>query len=226
MEKDLFSDEEKEALKALEKDFEKYDPDYKKKPSTARNEYNKTKQKLYRLQATLLNNEFLYFLTLTMKNDLDKDKFVLSVKRWLKDNIYGYCGVVEFQKNGNPHFHLMLTDLPFDVVPEKAMKGWKKGTYYIPSFYEKWGMNELKYVDNYFSESYSHLVLYMSKYLTKDNVAVFYSKGLKKYLEVTTTDYDSLTNITSVKHLKNPYMTYGGLMSLSEYRTLKDFDLI
>jgi len=146
------------------------------------------------------------FVTLTFRDnvkDLDKanyefKKFILR----LNYEVYGkkcselkYTAVVEFQKRGAVHYHVIFYNLPYtkaDVIEEVWGKGFIK-------------INKIDDIDN--------VGAYICKYLTKDNdderligrKCYFNSRGLKKPTEVYLDD-DKLEAIR--KSLPEQAMTY------------------
>jgi len=148
------------------------------------------------------------FVTLTFRdnvNDLDEAnrEFRQFIKR-LNYRVYGrkcselkYTAVVEFQKRGAVHYHVIFYNLPYtkaDVVEEVWGKGFIK-------------INRIDDVDN--------VGAYICKYLSKDNdderligrKCYFNSRGLKKPTEVYLDD-DKLEIIR--KSLPARAMTYKG----------------
>lgn len=132
------------------------------------------------------NPQLNKFLTLTYaenKTDIsacryDFDKFVKRMKTRYSD--FQYICVIEFQKRGAVHFHL-LCNLPYVNVNELAMNVWKQG--FIK-------LNRIDNVDN--------VGAYVTKYMTKEDMddrligkkCYTMSKGLNE--PVTLTDEEEI----------------------------------
>jgi len=148
------------------------------------------------------------FVTLTFKDnvkelDMANYEFRQFIKR-LNYLVYGvkcsnlkYTAVIEFQKRGAVHYHVIFYNLPYmkaDVLEEVWGNGFIK-------------INKIDDVDN--------VGAYVCKYLTKDNIddrlkgrkSYFNSRGLKKPI-VEFLDDDGLENIK--KSLPGQAMTYKG----------------
>lgn len=148
------------------------------------------------------------FVTLTFKDnikdlDMANYEFRQFIKR-LNYMVYGekcsnlmYTAVVEFQKRGAVHYHVIFYNLPFmkaDLLAEVWGNGFIK-------------INKIDDVDN--------VGAYVCKYLTKDNCddrlrgrrSYFNSRGLKKPIEEFLDD-DGLENIK--RSLPGQAMTYKG----------------
>lgn len=126
------------------------------------------------------------FLTLTFKENIQDLKyankeFMLFIKRLnyrlfntKKSNIR-YSAVVEFQKRGAIHYHVLLYNVPY-VRFDKIAECWGHGDITI---------NKIDDVDN--------VGAYVTKYMTKDNMderlqgqkSYFNSRGLFKPIEIT-----------------------------------------
>lgn len=146
------------------------------------------------------NPQLNKFLTLTFAEnltDIEKaryefDKFVKRVKTEIKT--FQYVVVIEFQKRGAIHFHL-LCNLPY-VDSKKLAKIWGNGFIKI---------NRIDHVDN--------VGAYVTKYMTKDNIderligkkCYSMSKGLNEPKEYTDEKdvAEILENIESVKRVRS-----------------------
>lgn len=103
------------------------------------------------------------------KANYEFEKFIKRMNYYYRINIK-YLAVVEFQKRGAIHYHLILFNMPF-IDDLKALESiWGNG---------KINIKALKNVDN--------IGAYLCKYLTKDTAerlkekkCFFYSRGLKK----------------------------------------------
>ena len=142
-----------------------------------------------RLVCANFTNENCKFLTLTfVENETDIKKCNLEFKNFIKRlkyqfklNDLKYITVIEFQKRGAVHYHVML-NIPY--IPHKKLeKLWKNGFVFV---------NKIKNVDN--------LGAYLVKYMTKDTAdkrlqgqkAYFCSRNLNKPLEMTDIKYSDL----------------------------------
>ncbi len=148
------------------------------------------------------------FVTLTFKDNLsDLDEANYAFRQFIKRlnyKVYGkkcsflkYSVVVEFQKRGAVHYHVIFYNLPYtksNVIREVWGNGFIK-------------INKIDDIDN--------VGAYISKYLTKSNddcrlkgrKSYFNSRGLKKPIEFFLDD-DELENIK--KSLPEQAMTYKG----------------
>lgn len=126
------------------------------------------------------------FLTLTFADNIQDLKvankeFMLFIKRLnyklfnTKKSIIKYSAVVEFQKRGAIHYHVLLYNVPY-VRFDKIAECWGHGDITI---------NKIDNVDN--------IGAYVTKYMTKDNTderlqgqkSYFNSRGLFKPVEIT-----------------------------------------
>lgn len=164
----------------------------------------KALNKIRRLTLNNFNNDYVKLLTLTF-GDCDFDitnpkicnkklsKFLQKLRELFPD--FKYLGVIEFQKRGAVHYHI-LCDLPF-VDKERLAKMWKHGFIDI---------RKPDYV----------IGTYLFKYLAKDlndeklkGVRVYFrSKNLKKYLKVTGfSSFDLAKKLEGCKiHFTNSYV--------------------
>ena len=128
-----------------------------------------------RLACCNFNNEYDKFLTLTFaENKVDIKEcnilfksFIRKLKKY-NDNLK-YLAVIEFQKRGAVHYHVLL-DIPY--IPQEELQNlWGNGFVFI---------NAITHVDN--------IGAYIVKYMTKDNKdtrlrgqkAYLFSRNLKK----------------------------------------------
>ncbi len=142
---------------------------------------------------------FKKFFTLTFAENLtdikkaryEFDKFIKRVKTIYRD--FKYIEVIEFQKRGSIHFH-MLCNLPY-IDNDKLAEIWGHGFIKI---------NRIDNVDN--------LGAYITKYMTKDSIddrlvgkkCYSMSKGLRKPTELTNEeDIDiMLKSISNIKRVQ------------------------
>lgn len=135
-----------------------------------RDNLNKSRNKIYRLIKH--NDDLDLFVTLTYKDkvsvqDSKKDilKFFSKLKKVYKD--LKYIWVLEFQENGNPHYHILCnldvgikkmsyrkTDLHKNIENEFNKKYWNKG------------FIDMKKID----DNRSGVGRYLASYITKDLV--------------------------------------------------------
>lgn len=181
------------------------------------NNRNKTvaRAKAYVRRIINANPDLDKFLTLTYKENLqnietarkDFDKFIKRLKSKVKR--LKYVNVIEFQKRGAIHFHLVC-NLPYIDV-KKLSKIWRLGFVKI---------NKIDNVDN--------IGAYITKYMTKDNAdsrligkkCYTMSKNLKKptvYVEETEINA-LLEDIESVKHVytNSYYSDYYGNVTCTQ----------
>ena len=175
-------------------------------------------------------NHDIKFLTLTYKEnmqDMDKanntfKKFIQKL-RYRQDNGFKYIAVVEFQKRGAIHYHILLTG--FKYMPHKELlELWKVGSVDIRAVTDK-GLQ---------LEDVTNIGAYIVKYMTKESAnpnlegkkAYFTSRNLVRPIVVRG---DKALNIIESLNLKtrkhqysNAYDTeYLGLCTYTEYN-LKD----
>lgn len=123
--------------------------------------YSNTNQKrrdmIRRLACCNFNNKYDKFLTLTFaenKTDIKKcnllfKAFIRKLKNNYNDKLK-YLAVIEFQKRGAVHYHVLLS-IPY--IPQKLLQElWGNGFVFI---------NAIEHVDN--------IGAYILKYITKDN---------------------------------------------------------
>lgn len=151
------------------------------------------------------NPQLNKFLTLTFKDNVQNliyariefDKFVKRVKTRIKN--FQYVVVIEFQKRGAIHFHL-LCNLPYVSVNDLA-KVWKHG--FIK-------LNRIDNVDN--------VGAYVTKYMSKENLderligkkCYSMSKDLNEPMEYTKTEdiEEIMNNLENVKKVyENEFLT-------------------
>ena len=130
------------------------------------NNMNKARNNLRRL-ITANFDEHSKFVTLTFKDNItDVKQANKEFKKFIQRMRYRYKGfkyiaVVEFQKRGAVHYH-MISDLPY-IENSRLSKIWGHGFVKI---------NDITHVDN--------VGAYMIKYMTKDNTDLRL-QGLKSY---------------------------------------------
>lgn len=158
----LPSQKKKEKDSKLELDMTEYDNTV----SDRQNNMQKARNRLRRL-ITANFNENSKFITLTFKDNLkDVKKANKEFKKFIQRMRYRYgnfkyAAVIEFQKRGAVHYH-MMSDLDY-IENEKLNKIWGNGFVKI---------NNITHVDN--------VGAYMIKYMTKDNNDMRL-RGLKSY---------------------------------------------
>lgn len=169
------------------------------------------------------NPELNKFFTLTFKDNITDlkvanymfHKFTLRMNYYLKKLGYSkflYLAVVEFQKRGAVHYHL-LCNLPY-ITAKELEKIWGNGFVKI---------NKIDNVDN--------VGAYITKYMTKDydderlvgNRCYFCSQGLKEPIEITDTEQvnnllESITTNTNIALVKEPYQVKYNSDYLGEIR--------
>lgn len=136
--------------------------------------YSNTNQKrrdtIRRLACCNFNNKYDKFLTLTFADNMtDIKECNLLFKNFIKRLKYTYdlkdlkyLAVIEFQKRGAVHYHVLL-NIPY--IPQKELQDvWGNGFVFI---------NAIEHVDN--------IGAYVLKYITKDNND-FRLMGQKAYL--------------------------------------------
>lgn len=114
-----------------------------------------------------LNNDFIYFITLTYdpKGKYNNDTFDLSVKRFFKDldKDIKYILVPEFHKNGRLHYHILCDTMLYGFCTDLQYN------YMKCIYFEKWGIHDIKTID-YNSHDYERVIYYLSKYLSKEHI--------------------------------------------------------
>lgn len=159
------------------------------------------------------------FITLTFAEnvtDLDQahhefDKFMKRLRKKIKRPIK-YAAVVEFQKRGAIHYH-MISDLPY-IPKQELAETWRQGFVRI---------NDIQHVDN--------VGAYLSKYMTKENgdlrlrgrKSYFTSQGLERPLILRGEDADPILELYDLsEHKKTVFESsytseHHGLITYKQY---------
>lgn len=163
--------------------------DLMQKEKNYQNQNVRRRNNVRRLVCANFTNENCKFLTLTFAENvtdikacnLEFKNFVKRLKHNYKLENLKYISVIEFQKRGAVHYHVML-NIPY--IPQKDLqKLWGNGFVFI---------NKIDNVDN--------LGAYLVKYMTKDTSdirlqgqkAFFHSKNLIQPIEITDIKYPDL----------------------------------
>lgn len=180
------------------------------------------------------NPQLNKFFTLTFKDNVTDLKyanhqfrcFIKRLNRYLEKNRKSsveYVAVVEFQKRGAIHYHL-LCNLPF-ISAKQLAKIWGNGFIRI---------NKIDNIDN--------VGAYVTKYMTKDNEdnrlvgnrCFLTSQGLKKPIEIINTDIAAVIQralfLGDLKMKKEPYNAtfeneYLGTIEYNQIVLDKPFDM-
>jgi len=138
----------------------------------------------HRLKRMIAHNEFKYFITITLKEDLG-DLSYSRIKQFFRKNEFGkYIIVPELTpKTKRLHFHCLVQKIPFEITEYKRKQGgqWKTGLHseYISNLYGYSDIEEI--TTSFYDQEYFKVVNYLSKYLGKSPVYKnTYSRGLKK----------------------------------------------
>ncbi|MCM1306804.1 MAG: Rep protein [Firmicutes bacterium] len=178
------------------------------KDATQENKRNNRTKVLQRARTDIrrlanANPQLDKFFTLTFKDNItdikfannEFSKFIKRVKRHYKDLEFQYIAVIEFQKRGAIHYHV-LCNLPY--TPKAQLQQiWRNGFVKI---------NQINNVDN--------VGAYITKYMTKDNDdsrlhgyrSYFTSQGLKQpIIIINDIQIDNIVNDNIA--IKEPYST-------------------
>jgi len=156
------------------------------------NTNQRRRDKIRRLACCNFNVKYAKFLTLTFaENMTDIKECNVLFKNFIKRLKYNYSlksikylAVIEFQKRGAVHYHVLL-DIPY-IPQEELQEVWGNGFVYI---------NAITHVDN--------IGAYVLKYITKDNndsrlmgqKAYLTSRNLIKPSEIVNHDLKDFENI-------------------------------
>lgn len=167
-------------------------------------EQNQRKKRWNLIRLLNMNfDESSKFITLTFAEnvkDLDAahpefDKFIKRMRR--KYGNFKYAAVVEFQKRGAVHYH-MISDLPY-IPKQELARIWGQGFVRV---------NKIDHVDN--------IGAYISKYMTKDGKdirlrgrkAYFTSKNLERPIELHGDAVDPLLDLYELKDKKTVFSSW------------------
>ena len=174
--------------------------------------YNRAKRTVKRLINTNIG-EYSKFVTLTFKDNItdikianyEFKKFKQRLERYLKHKLQ-YVAVIEFQKRGAIHYHVVMFNAPYIKV-SKLRQIWRNGFVKI---------NKIDNVDN--------VGAYVCKYMTKASCnddrlkgqkMYFSSRGLEKPIEVK--DKEKVENLAVA--LPSDYLTYENKF-VNDYNTI------
>lgn len=146
-----------------------------------------------RFEYKAYNQNYEYFFTVTFDNKKHTEQ---SFERSLKNTFsnlhkrYGclFQGVWERgSENDRLHFHGLIYDSKrkildgLDTVTDYNPQTGRKKTYLQSKyFFEKYGRNEFSKI---IPQTYESAIKYITKYLSKQNVRPYYSKGLYRFIE-------------------------------------------
>jgi len=183
------------------------------------------------------NPQLNVFLTLTFKDNLQDFKYAYKCLKEFTRKInkvnkkFEYISVIEFQKRGAIHFHLLCNlEVDFKINKNECRKSNKQKDFelLIEDYYWTYGFVNVqplkpnKKYGNDIDNLGSYLVKYMTKecdnYLVKNQKMFSTSKGLIQPIEIKILDRENIIYCEGEPTFKNHYESdFTGLVNFEEY---------
>lgn len=143
---------------------------------------NKLKSRKARVRRKMTTHIYKYFLTLTEgKNGTFNHPEKLYIDKFCGELIkqrIAYICVTEQHENGNLHYHIVTDKQPDGFSSKVWDSNRKKMVTYSVKVNEEFGRNEIEEIDDFFSIGYYQTIKYMTKYITKQDFEIRYSRNV------------------------------------------------